>query len=221
MKTVKLVCMTMMSMAMIMVSCSGEDGTTGPAGTDGIDGTDGANGLDGIACWDLNGNGEGDPEEDTNGDTLVDALDCQGVDGTNGNANVTEHSFNLDMFSDYTSLNLDLNNIVDNPANYAYLYYLVVDFGEEFRISIPGPLGIGEDVDAGVFNNQSTGDLTIHFLQNGSPYEIPGSPFPELIVVAIELSNTGKTSENVMSELKAAGVDTSDYNAVAEYFGLE
>lgn len=35
----------------------------------------------GINCWDLNGNGIRDPEEDTNSDGLFDALDCRGFDG--------------------------------------------------------------------------------------------------------------------------------------------
>ncbi len=36
------------------------------------------------ACWDLNGNGHTDPEEDGNGDGLFDALDCQGATGAEG-----------------------------------------------------------------------------------------------------------------------------------------
>ena len=36
----------------------------------------------GEACWDLNGNGTGDPAtEDLNGDTVVDLNDCRGPDG--------------------------------------------------------------------------------------------------------------------------------------------
>lgn len=38
----------------------------------------------GIACWDLNGNGIADPEEDVNNDGVVDALDCQGPAGLQG-----------------------------------------------------------------------------------------------------------------------------------------
>jgi len=38
----------------------------------------------GLDCWDLNGNGEPDPEEDRNGDGVWDAMDCQGDDGTDG-----------------------------------------------------------------------------------------------------------------------------------------
>jgi hypothetical protein len=38
----------------------------------------------GLACWDLNGNGIEDPEEDINGDGIWDALDCQGQEGPQG-----------------------------------------------------------------------------------------------------------------------------------------
>lgn len=36
---------------------------------------------DGINCWDLNGNGSNDPEEDINGDGYFTAADCQGSNG--------------------------------------------------------------------------------------------------------------------------------------------
>jgi octaheme c-type cytochrome (tetrathionate reductase family) len=51
--------------------CSGDDGKDGTAGTAG------PSGSDGVSCWDLNENGIADPEEDTNGDGVVDVLDCQ------------------------------------------------------------------------------------------------------------------------------------------------
>jgi len=41
-------------------------------------------GADGLNCWDLNGNGVGDPEEDINGDGVFDAADCQGAEGQPG-----------------------------------------------------------------------------------------------------------------------------------------
>ena len=66
----------------------GNDGLQGPDGADGYDGADGvdgADGADGIACWDLNGNGWGDPAEDVNGDLAVDVNDCTGLQGPQGN----------------------------------------------------------------------------------------------------------------------------------------
>jgi octaheme c-type cytochrome (tetrathionate reductase family) len=49
----------------------------GCSGDDGDDGAPGAAGTDGINCWDLNANGIADPEEDVNGDGVVDVFDCQ------------------------------------------------------------------------------------------------------------------------------------------------
>ena len=68
--------------------CKGPQGD-GAAGTAGTDGTNGTNGTNGLACWDLNGNGVADSEEDVNADAVVDALDCKGPKGDAGDtANV-------------------------------------------------------------------------------------------------------------------------------------
>ncbi len=56
-----------------LAGCEGSDGA---AGSNGISGADGADGSDGQACWDLNNNGIGDPDEDINGDGVVDVYDC-------------------------------------------------------------------------------------------------------------------------------------------------
>lgn len=51
----------------------------------GPQGPPGADGADGLHCWDLNGNGVADlPDEDVNGDTVVDVLDCKGDKGDTG-----------------------------------------------------------------------------------------------------------------------------------------
>lgn len=47
----------------------------------GSQGPQGADGKNGLACWDINGNGKGDPEEDKNQDGNFDAMDCQGPPG--------------------------------------------------------------------------------------------------------------------------------------------
>jgi octaheme c-type cytochrome (tetrathionate reductase family) len=54
-------------------------GLAGCEGDDGSPGQDGSNGVDGVAgqsCWDLNYNNVGDPDEDINGDGVVDVYDC-------------------------------------------------------------------------------------------------------------------------------------------------
>ena len=62
-----------LSLGLGLAGCEGDDGAPG---RDGADGTNGADGADGQACWDLNNNGIGDPEEDINGDGVVDVYDC-------------------------------------------------------------------------------------------------------------------------------------------------
>lgn len=59
-----------------------DDGDDGSDGAPGVAGTDGTDGTDGISCWDLNENGVGDlPDEDLNGDGVVDVLDCNPIAG--------------------------------------------------------------------------------------------------------------------------------------------
>ena len=68
-------------LAAFMAGCAddgkdGADGATGPAGAAGVDGSDG------ISCWDLNENGVPDlPDEDTNGDGVVNVEDCRAPGG--------------------------------------------------------------------------------------------------------------------------------------------
>ncbi len=183
MKSIRLFSMAVLSMAMVLVSCSGEDGEQGPEGKPGIDGVN-------------------------------------GQDGKDGNANVQELTFNLEEFNSYTELVLDLNSIVDIPENYAYLFYIEHN-ASGHRYSIPGHLE-GNTHYASVYTDLQNGELVIKFYDlNDAPIDVPGGEYSQVIVVAAELTNTSKNSENLMAELKAAGVDTSDYNAVAEYFGLE
>ncbi|NNJ93452.1 MAG: carboxypeptidase regulatory-like domain-containing protein, partial [Halobacteria archaeon] len=58
--------------AFFIVGCDGDDGAAGATGAAG------GPGADGFSCWDLNQNGVGDlPDEDLNGDGVVDTLDCR------------------------------------------------------------------------------------------------------------------------------------------------
>ena len=57
---------------------TGPTGATGPQGEPGLQGPIGPKGID---CWDLNGNGLNDPEEDVNEDGQWNAEDCKGPQG--------------------------------------------------------------------------------------------------------------------------------------------
>ena len=56
----------------------GQTGDAGPRGFDGADGIDGVDGVNGLSCWDVNGNGIQDVDEDINTDGVFDARDCSG-----------------------------------------------------------------------------------------------------------------------------------------------
>ncbi len=71
-----------LSLVLGLAGCEGDDGsdgTDGAAGAAGADGADGADGTDGVNCWDLNGDGIQDPNEDLNGDGNVDVEDCNAL----------------------------------------------------------------------------------------------------------------------------------------------
>ena len=63
---------------------SGLQGQQGQTGASGPQGPQGPQGPAGISCWDLNGNGVADGSEDSNGDGIVNALDCDSAIGPQG-----------------------------------------------------------------------------------------------------------------------------------------
>lgn len=236
MKSLKLVCMTMLCVAVSLVSCSGEDGEQGIPGADGangINGVDGADGTDGISCWDLNGNGTGDAEEDINNDGNFDALDCQGADGqdgqdgqngADGNANVEKFDFLITEFSG-TQLTVNLGLSPEEMNSYAFLYYIEYNNGfDDLWYPVPGPLGTNATYSR-IYTNENNAEVNVFFYNTSddTSWDVPQGTYTLFRVVAIDFAILGNkgSQENILSELKAAGVDTSDYHAVAAYFGLE
>ena len=77
---------TLAAFATVMLAlagCEGDDGKDGVAGAPGSPGSDGSDGAPGLSCWDLNQNGVPDfPDEDTNGDGVIDVLDCRSTGGS-------------------------------------------------------------------------------------------------------------------------------------------
>lgn len=63
---------------------SGPEGPPGPDGSQGPAGPEGPLGPTGLACWDLDGDGEEDLNEDVNEDGVWDTRDCVGPEGPPG-----------------------------------------------------------------------------------------------------------------------------------------
>jgi len=144
----------------------------------------------------------------------------QGPQGEQGNANVQAFSFDISDEADYTQLPFSVSDLLDDTTNYAYLYY--IEYQDNIVISMPGTLGLGNGEYTTIANNVGSGNIVVQFFQSDDTgWNVPGGLFTEVTIIAVELSNTSKNSESIMSELKSAGVDTSDYNAVVDYFGLK
>ena len=73
-----------------VLDCKGPKGDRGPQGPKGDRGPQGPPGPPGLHCWDLDGDNSPDPEEDINGDGLVDVLDCKGPPGPPGEVDLTQ-----------------------------------------------------------------------------------------------------------------------------------
>nr|WP_299171384.1 collagen-like protein [uncultured Allomuricauda sp.] len=248
MRLLKLFKATLLCAAITLTSCSGEDGMNGAdgdPGAPGLNGNAGTNGDDGVNCWDLNGDGlatittDDDTNEDRNGDNEVNSLDCQGQTGETGptgevgNANVQAFVYHVNdlVNADYDTLNIPLDVYIDvendDISNYAYLVYLQTNSGNTH--SLPGH-GNNNSHYARVLVNPTTVQINIQFYDlNDMAFLVPQATYVNVIVVAIELTNNfnnggGQTvkggSDSIKDALKAAGVDTNDYDAVATYFGL-
>lgn len=146
----------------------------------------------------------------------------KGDQGEPGNANVFQTVYPI--ASDFSShfieeeLPVDLQSFED----YSFLFYIRNKSGIVY--SIPGPLDKNSHYSR-VFYVENSSLFAINFYDqlDDSPYAITAGDYTDVIVISIEYTpSTLKGNEQgIYSELKEAGVDTADYNAVAAYFGLE
>lgn len=149
----------------------------------------------------------------------------QGVPGVNGNANV--QAFSVDT-SDWEGGSTLIFNIPDqlDKSKYSFLFYLETMVGGKV-FPVPGASlegGFSTTIFYLAKEEDQFGDASILFFDSvdGTPFNMPPNVFSEVLIVAIEISTTSKNgSANVLAELKAAGVDTANYQSVVEYLGLD
>jgi hypothetical protein len=134
---------------------AGPQGPTGPAGPQGPQGAQGPPGED---CWDLNGNGTGEADEDINGDGLFNAEDCSG---------------NLRIFGDGSAGALTINANTDWTVtaptdNNTQFTNFTIDAG--FTLTVPSGTIIRC---TGTFTNNGT--ITVLPGAQGAEYDIDSS----------------------------------------------
>ena len=204
--TMKLLGMGLVLLALAFTSCS-KDGEIGPMGPTGPQITQGEQGVQGSHGEDGSEGAVGQDGED-------------GEDGEDGNANVITSAWIPSEF----------------PEEESFTYFLVDDarFTNEL-VSEAAILAYGMDTTGAVAplpvssNNQSYSYVVYpQFLQIGFfARSVDGTNeifdiLSAFRYVIIPSTISGKSNNpNILTQLKSAGVDTNDYYAVMDYFGLE
>ena len=192
---------------LVFTSCSkdGDAGSTGPAGISGLDGTDGADGTNGI--------------DGTNG--------ADGEDGANGNANVETTVFMNPTWSASGLMTLQVPGITQD----AFDYYLILGFLKEGAVWYSAN---GNQANGGYYKGfYDVGRYFIRAYDFNDVIDQTRPTIPQAKIVVIEPSNVildsgnGKSTttlsnlrKNTLDNMKAAGVDINDYNAVRNYFNF-
>tara|TARA_R110002051_G_scaffold310482_1_gene383691 strand:+ start:4302 stop:4898 length:597 start_codon:yes stop_codon:yes gene_type:complete len=184
--------------AMTIISCSGDDGddgidgAKGPAGVNGIDGAQGPAGVD-------------------------------GTNGEDGNANVKK------IVIDVTSLPTDSSVVeISVPEltaevlqNNTLIFFLEVSDGSGFLAIPGGTSGSGKQYNVSVLASGKV-YLLVSTFDGNAPINWSANTFKNLHITMIETSSLqGKSQEGVLANLKANGVDITNYHEVMQYLGLE
>tara|TARA_R110000868_G_scaffold367508_2_gene630500 strand:+ start:84 stop:671 length:588 start_codon:yes stop_codon:yes gene_type:complete len=181
-------------LALFLTSCSGDDGADGIDGIDGVDGVDGANGAQGIP---------GENGADGNANAAVLYYDTTALSGTN---------FALDV-PEFTE-QLLIQSTVLVYAQIASTHY-----------SVPGTIGFG--ISTGLNLNTGLALISFYNTDDATSYAVTEGGVDAVKIVIIDSSSfdtrvasKSANAKDVLSVLKADGVDVNDYNAVAAYFNL-
>nr|WP_321412649.1 hypothetical protein [uncultured Allomuricauda sp.] len=192
--------------AVLVISCSaedGEDGVTGPQGPQGEQGIQGEQGPQG-----------------EQGEAGQDGQD--GQDGEDGNANVQSQKFDVSSASGTShaiATKLLSKDILSDGLALAYLNT------DEAWYQIPNQRILNNDlslIDVGT--ELKTELFTMYFLRDGVPFTIGANSLNTVKIVVIPSTSTnllgkGKTAKTYNFERD--NVDVGDYYEVMDYLGLE
>ncbi len=159
---------------------------------------------------------------------------ADGIDGTNGvdgNANVTtiellasDITWTLGAFIGITSNVFTLNttavdqDILDHGAVLGFTHLVTGPY------DFWGPLPFDYDQGSGTYYIAYTYELNkinLYAYRNAGAWD-PNPGFPEYRFILITDNTVGKsmTTQSVLEELKNAGIDTTNYYDVCDYYGI-
>jgi len=216
--------------AITLISCSkdGDIGPIGPQGEQGIQGEQGPAGEDGEALGVPGPQGE-QGETGATGPAGVDGTNgtdgANGEDGEDGNANVATYTYDLSSESGATitvTATALSQEVIDNDL---ILGYLSKNGNTYTPISAPiYAFGLSDNSDIAVEISLNRYWMFFYEVGTENLKSIAAGQLDELKLIVIESNSTtsGKSSkENTLANSQSAGVDTNDYYAVMDFFGLE
>lgn len=221
--TMTIIKCTLMTIAIACTSCSkdGDIGPIGPQGEQGIQGEQGPAGEDGEAF------GIPGPQGETGatGATGPAGEDgTNGADGEDGNANVSTFTYDLSTESGATIAITATALTQDVVENDLILGYLLKN--EDTYTPIPSSIyafGLNDNSDIAVEIQLNRYWMFFYEVGTENFKSVTAGQLDELKLVIIESNSTtsGKSSkEDILSKMKSDGVNTDDYYAVMDYFGL-
>lgn len=219
MKFSRLFVLGLVALAVSLASCSGKDGE---------DGDPGIAGETGINCWDTNGDGINDANEDVNGDNEFNGLDCQGAAGTDGNANAMHYFVQIpDDPSGKSSFSINVPQLTQEVLDEdTILFYFQKSEGENFVYTFVPGLGRDGNYIVGVKLDVGTATFIVKDF-NGVDLPIPENEVSGIKMIIIESSSTttiqgkGQQQLDVLGYLESEGVEIADYHDVLDYFNLK
>lgn len=201
MKTKQFFRISLILFAILISSCTSEDGLDGENGINGIDGVQGEPGQDGS---------DGEDGED-------------GIDGQDGNANVIASDWITSRHST-TQKTSSVFIVEDNRITEEVLSSsVIIAYGTTQSFGIyPLPDSFNSQI---YTFNLLPGLISFQAFTNDSSSVIFNTFNAFRYVIILSNSTSGKSSKSskssILQELKKAGVDINNYQQVANHFGLE
>lgn len=219
-KPVKLLMFGLMTVVLVCMSCAkdGEIGPQGPLGEQGIQGPEGPIGEDGnanvqsydltIAKTDWNANAHYGGGNNYRGfDISPDSV---------GGISVRAFYTAGNLILGYVKISYDSGTGNGTELNMKQLPFLTS------VNKVPDPIGIRMELAT------NRGQLLLTRTTNGfdaiglADADVPDTTEFRIVLIEASNSTSGKSGkENILNDLKAKGIDLSDYHAVMDYFGLE
>ncbi len=165
------------------------------------------------------------------GEDGMDGMD--GADGADGNANVKVYRFQAPDWTSSNNMTLQIPDLTSEDVNFSVILVYVSFQSQKYRLLPVTDLNINGFGSGFNLFSQSDGishHITIFISRTGAalPNPLPEMDFVKVAIIKPSESNNivgngriANPKQTVLNELRDAGVDINDFNAVCEYYGID